>query len=269
MTTREEQTAGSATTFLEDRTFLEEHTNVVVLGDDPNGPQVVVVPAWQGRVMTSTADAATGTGYGWLNKSLITSGEHQPHINALGGEDRFWLGPEGGQFSIFFAPSDPFDLDHWQTPPLIDTDAYAVVSHDAQHVTFRHDSQVTNYTGTVFDLRIDRIVRLLDQAQLQQTLGVELGSSVQMVAYKSDNTITNTGSSTWNKDTGLLSIWILGMFQHSPVTTVVIPYRDGSVVFAPTKWLVGQSAGVSDIMDEPVAEQFWKWKTTEKRSTAA
>ena len=40
-------------------------------------------------------------------------------------------------------------------------------------------------------------------------------------------------------------------------------------VFAPTKWLVGQSAGVSDIMDEPVAEQFWKWKTTEKRSTAA
>ena len=50
-----------------------------------------------------------------------------------------------------------------------------------------------------------------------------------MVAYKSDNTITNTGSNTWNKDTGLLSIWILGMFQHSPVTTVVIPYRDGSV----------------------------------------
>jgi hypothetical protein len=26
-----------------------------------------------------------------------------PHINVFGGEDRFWLGPEGGQFSIFFA----------------------------------------------------------------------------------------------------------------------------------------------------------------------
>ncbi len=229
MTTRQEQAAGSAGTFLEDRAFLEEHTDVVVLGNDPDGPQVIVAPAWQGRVMTSTADAATGMGYGWLNKSLIASGEHQPHINALGGEDRFWLGPEGGQFSIFFAPGDPFDLDYWQTPPLIDTDAYAILSRDAQHVTFRHDSQVTNYTGTVFDLRIDRVIRLLDQAELQQTLGVELGSSVQMVAYKSNNTITNTGTTAWNKDTGLLSIWILGMFQHSPVTTVVIPYRNGSV----------------------------------------
>ena len=74
MTTRQEQAASSASTFLEDRAFLEEHTDVVVLGNDPDGPQVIVAPAWQGRVMTSTADAATGMGYGWLNKSLIASG---------------------------------------------------------------------------------------------------------------------------------------------------------------------------------------------------
>ena len=96
MTTRQEQAAGSAGTFLEDRAFLEEHTDVVVLGNDPDGPQVIVAPAWQGRVMTSTADAATGMGYGWLNKSLIASGEHQPHINALGGEDRFGSVPKAG-----------------------------------------------------------------------------------------------------------------------------------------------------------------------------
>ena len=25
-----------------------------------------------------------------------------PHMNAYGGEDRIWLGPEGGMFSLFF-----------------------------------------------------------------------------------------------------------------------------------------------------------------------
>ena len=32
-------------------------------------------------------------------------------MNGFGGEDRFWLGPEGGQFSIFFKKDDPFDLE--------------------------------------------------------------------------------------------------------------------------------------------------------------
>ena len=31
----------------------------------------------------------------------------------------------------------------------------------------------------------------------------------------------------WDKQTGLLSIWILGMFNPSPTTTVVIPFRQG------------------------------------------
>ena len=37
-------------------------------------------------------------------------------MNVFGGEDRFWLGPEGGQFALYFKPGDPFDLDHWQVP---------------------------------------------------------------------------------------------------------------------------------------------------------
>ena len=48
-----------------------------------------------------------------------------------------------------------------------------------------------------------------------------------MVAYQSDNKITNTGAKEWTKDTGLLSIWILGMFNPSPSTTIVIPFKPG------------------------------------------
>jgi hypothetical protein len=39
--------------------------------------------------------------------------------------------------------------------------------------------------------------------------------------------LTNTGKSAWTKDKGLLSIWILGMFNPSPQTTIMIPIVKG------------------------------------------
>jgi hypothetical protein len=39
--------------------------------------------------------------------------------------------------------------------------------------------------------------------------------------------MTNTGTKAWEKESGLLSIWILGMFNPSPATTVVVPFTAG------------------------------------------
>ena len=50
---------------------------------------------------------------------------------------------------------------------------------------------------------------------------------VQMVGYRSTNRLTNTGTNDWQKDTGLLSIWILGMYKPGPRTTVVVPFHSG------------------------------------------
>jgi hypothetical protein len=47
------------------------------------------------------------------------------------------------------------------------------------------------------------------------------------VAYASNNKITNKGRKAWKKETGLLSVWILGMFNPSPSTTVVVPIKAG------------------------------------------
>ncbi|HWI59096.1 MAG TPA: DUF6786 family protein, partial [Bacillota bacterium] len=96
------QGAGAAT-FGDDAAFLKKHTEVIVLSDAKGLAKVALAPAWQGRVMTSTAKGDAGASFGWINRELIASGKLQPHINVFGGEDRFWLGPEGGQFSIFFA----------------------------------------------------------------------------------------------------------------------------------------------------------------------
>jgi uncharacterized protein DUF6786 len=217
---------GGGRTFGEDVAFMAKHTEVIVLGQ--GDAQIAVAPGWQGRVMTSTARGAGGSGYGWINDAWIEAGKVEPHINIPGGEDRFWMGPEGGQYAIFFPKGAAFDLEHWQTPPCIDTDAYEVVEKDASHVTLRHRASVVNYAGSKFDVQIDRTVRLQPAGYLEKTFGLTVGPGVKSVAYTSMNAITNAGSNAWSKDGGLLSIWILGMFKPSPEATVILPYQPGS-----------------------------------------
>ena len=216
-------------TFGDDMVFLKKHTQPIVLSDKSGAAKVVVVPAWQGRIMTSTARGDQGTSFGWVNRELIAAGKLQPHINVFGGEDRFWLGPEGGQFSIFFAPGAAFDLEHWFTPAAIDTEPFEVVRRSTDRVLCHRQIQLTNYSGTRFEVSVDREIRLVDPAAALAKLGAKLPADVKAVGVESVNTIKNTGPQPWQKDTGLLSIWILGMFNASPQSTVVIPFASGSV----------------------------------------
>ena len=214
-------------TFEQDVTFLEKHVDVITLDQGPGKPKVAIVPAYQGRVMTSTVGGSKSPSHGWINRELIEAGRNNPHINAYGGEDRFWLGPEGGQFSIFFKKGDPFDLEHWQTPVLIDTQPYEVITKKEREVTFRHEAKIKNYSDTDFFIRIDRTVRLLDRSRIDNLLGLKLSPTIDVVGYESENILTNIGDAAWTKHGGLLSIWILGMYKHSADTTVLVPYVEG------------------------------------------
>jgi hypothetical protein len=217
----------NAATFSDDVAFLKKHTEVIVLADKDQRSLLAVVPAWQGRAMTSSANGQTGQSFGWINRDLISSGKILPHINVFGGEDRFWLGPEGGQYSIFFAAGAQFELSDWQTPAAIDTMPYRVVSQKSDAVSFAADFTVTNYSGTVFNVKVDRELRLLPLVNAWKHLRMSPGK-VNLVAFESDNKITNNGKEAWTKEGGLLSIWILGMFNPSPAATIVVPLREGS-----------------------------------------
>jgi hypothetical protein len=221
------QSAMKAIPFSDDVKFLQKHTPVIVLSDAAKAAQVAVVPAYQGRVMTSTAGGSRGLSFGWVNRELIASGKFEPHINVFGGEDRFWLGPEGGQFSVFFAPGASFDLEHWFTPASIDTEPFKVVKQTRESVLFQRSLQLTNYSGTRFEVEVQREVRLLDGAKSLAALQASLEKGVKAVAYETVNTVKNAGRNAWSKETGLLSIWILGMFNAAPETTIVIPYVAG------------------------------------------
>lgn len=226
--TMEPEPETGATTFGDDVAFLEEHTDLVVLSDEAGQAQVAVSPAMQGRVLTSTAAGSSGLSFGWINREVIASGERQEHINVFGGEDRFWLGPEGGQYSIYFKEGDPFDLDHWYVPAAFDWDPFATVEQERDRITFEKSMQLQNYSGASFDLQVDREVRLIALTEAQAYLGLELDPAVSVVAFETINTVTNTGSEPWARESGLLSIWILGMYNPSPATTVVIPYAAGA-----------------------------------------
>jgi len=220
-------TGGPGGTFGKDVDFLEEHTDVVLLSDSSGKGLVAVLPRMQGRVMTSSANGRAGQSYGWINYELIASGKVLKHFNPLGGEDRFWIGPEGGQFTIFFKKGDPFDLAHWYTPAAVDTEPWELVSSSTSKALVRKDMKFTDYSGTVLEVGVHREIRVLEKSDIAELLGVSPADTLGAVAYETVNTMANKGKKEWTKKTGLLSIWILGMFNPSPSTTAAIPFNKG------------------------------------------
>lgn len=216
-----------------DAEFVAKHTKAVVLkrGD----AKVLLAPDYQGRVMTSTAGGDAGPSYGWLNYPVIEKGVLKPeeakgkleeHIYVFGGEERFWLGPEGGQFAIYFAPGAEFSFDNWHTPAAIDTMAYDVKSASDSEVVFTKKFELLNRFGTKFVCGVERTIRLMDEKAVGSAFGIS-PAGLTWVAYESDNKLTNLGEKDWVQQSGLLSIWLLGMYKPTPGTTVVVPVKEG------------------------------------------
>ncbi|MBL7111759.1 MAG: hypothetical protein ISS19_07455 [Bacteroidales bacterium] len=214
-------------TFGYDIELIGSQHELVILKGENEQSVIAVSPAWQGRVMTSSLAGPEGKSLGWINHELIQSGRTEEHIHAYGGEDRFWLGPEGGQFSIYFKPGIQFTFENWFVPEEIDTKPFDIIDQSQSEVSFRKAMSLLNYSNIRFDLLVERKVKLLDPKGVSRVLGLET-PGLDMVAYESVNTITNTGKNEWTKESGMLSIWILGMFQPSESTTVIIPFISGS-----------------------------------------
>jgi len=212
-----------------DKLFLSKYLNVVEL--QSGDKRLLVTPDLQGRVLTSSATGEEGYSFGWLNYDLISSGKVLPHCNNYGGEDRFWLGPEGGQYSIFFKGESgkDFDFEDWQAPALIDTDKWELVSADAAKAVFTKSTVLENWSGSQLACRLDRSVSLLENSAVEKELGVKLPESVSSIVFSSENTLTNIGDFEWNQTSGMLSIWILGQFIPSAKNTVIIPYQQSYV----------------------------------------
>jgi hypothetical protein len=194
------------------------------LQDEEGKAKVLLSADYQGRVMTSTALGDSGTSFGWINYALVESPQKKRQFNPVGGEERFWIGPEGGQYSIYFKAGDSFNIAHWQVPAVIDTITYDAVQTNKSTAVFTKKTSFVNYSGTAFDLAIERTISLLNSKQAEDKLHIGIPSGMHLVGYETVNHIQNTGTADWSKDNGLLSIWLLGMFTPSAKTTVIIPF---------------------------------------------
>ena len=196
--------------FTKDVSFLEKHTEILILKEG-NGA-IAIAPQYQARVMTSTTDVSEGIGFGWINKKVIEKGflteeerkgKLEDQIYIFGGEERFWLGPEGGQFALFFKPGSSFDFSEWKTPAAIDTEAFQLIKHTENTASFQHQCELVNYSGTVFNINIKRSIRVLDKVSIENIIDKKLSNKIQFVAYETDNRITNIGDKPWVSETGL------------------------------------------------------------------
>ena len=164
--------------FGNDLQFLRQyHKDLVVLGDS-GGAQVIIAPAYQGRVMTSTTEGDKGLSFGCINHELIASGKTAEHINAFGGEERFWLGPEGGQFSIYFKKGAEFKFDNWFVPKEIDSEPFQLVSANNREAKFEKEIHLENYSGSRFDVQVRRDIRLLNRQAIDSALGIPVPLAV-------------------------------------------------------------------------------------------
>jgi hypothetical protein len=223
----EREATPTAGTFGYDLQFLSKYDQVVLLKSSDSNAQVIVSPKYQGKVFTSTNGNLQGPSFGWVNYKAFTA-PVDPHMNAYGGENRFWLGPEGGKFSLFFKPDAKMVIDNWKTPADIDTAGWSVVNKNESSVSMRKDMRLINYSGGELVLTVDRTISMLEKNQIAERTGLMPDSNVKSVGYETSNTITNNGEKAWTEKTGMPCIWLLDMFRPSPETVIVVPFNNPS-----------------------------------------
>jgi hypothetical protein len=217
-------------TFGYDLAFLSQYMETVVLSDSLGKAQLAIIPGWQARVMTSTANGAGGFSYGWINHELISSQDTLEHMNPFGGEERIWLGPEGGPFSLYFKKGFSQVFENWFVPPELDLEGFEHLSSSPDSASFSGQFTLVNYHGTEMEIGLKRTISLLNRQEINHAIGTVLPDQVSAVAYQSENVLTNMGKQAWTTETGMPCIWLLGMFNPSPGVTMFIPFREGEVV---------------------------------------
>ncbi len=211
-----------------DVAFLAKNNiETIELRDETSGASVLVAPGLQGRVMTSSAAGNEGQSFGWINYGFIEKGEVSAQFNPVGGEERFWLGPEGGPFSVYFKPGDEQVFANWKVPPELDTKPFEVVEKSPAKVSFNREFTLTNASGASMNIGVDRTVQLLAKGEAEKALNLSLDESLNFVAFETVNTVKNQGETAWNSENGFLSVWLLCMFNPSEQGVVFIPFKEG------------------------------------------
>ncbi len=214
-----------ANTFGEDLNFLQKRdSGIVVLATEDGKSQVIVSPKYQGKVFTSTAENLGGNSFGWINYTAFDK-EADAHMNAFGGEDRLWLGPEGGPFSLFFSPGKEMTFNNWHTPSSIDSETWNLLASSKKQVQLEKSMKIQNYAGSQLEINLKRNIEILESSEIEKLFSISMGSQLKSVGFKTINVLKNVGTFAWDKKTGAPCIWNLDMFTPTEETVIIIPFE--------------------------------------------
>lgn len=202
-----------------------------VLEGRRKGKQVLVCPSLAGRVMGTTYNGESGEAGGFIDAKAFRDGINDIWDN-WGGEERYWLCPEGGQFGLMFKGKESC-FDNYSVQDGINNQKYKVVdvAKTGESLTMAADFEMLNGAGTRFEVNSARRITALDACPY----AMGAGADVDFVGFQSESTITNTGDMPWNKETGALAHWHLGQFLPGPRVIVIIPFRQGSISDPPIR----------------------------------
>ncbi|MDR2117943.1 MAG: hypothetical protein LBP25_00190 [Tannerellaceae bacterium] len=214
-------------TFGYDLQYLQERGEMYVLAADDGQAQIIVSPRYQGKVFTSTAGGPEGKSLGFVNYKVFESDEPNEHMNGYGGENRLWIGPEGGCYSIFFRPGATQIYDNWFTPKPLDTEPWQTLASDGRSILMEKEMEASNYLGSRLHLKVQRRVTLLETSETASMLNIAAGDRVKTVAYATENVLTNLNDFAWTPATGTVCIWMLDMFRTAPRAVTAVPFVRG------------------------------------------
>lgn len=116
-------------------------------------------------------------------------------------------------------------FDNWKTPAAFDSEPWDIVRKGVESAALKKVMNLTNYAGTSLEIMVNRTVSILDTAAIRQELGITISDSIRVVGYSTENKITNIGQQAWTEKTGMPCMWILDMFNPSPSTVIVVPFK--------------------------------------------
>ncbi|WP_291959307.1 DUF6786 family protein [Maribacter sp.] len=179
----------------------------------------------QGRVFTSSSNGLNGKSYGWFNRKSITDHSFKNRFGNLGGEDRMWFGPQYGKFNVFFEPGLTFEDKNSRIAPDLDTLLFETKKKTHKEIISKGRMHIKNYQNYVFNIDVERKVSILNKHEIEQNLNISIDDEVTYVGFESVTKMTNIGTNKWSKNTGLLSIWILGCMVPTKNTVAMIPVK--------------------------------------------
>lgn len=204
---------------------------IVTLNAPGRDRPVMVCPTLAGRVMGTSYDGVAGSIGGFIDIKAFQQGITDIWDN-WGGEERYWLCPEGGQFGLMFKGRENC-FDNYTVQDGINNSRYEVVEQakTGDSLTMAARFPIVNAMGTKFDVQSTRRITALADCPF----AVDTAGDVECVGFQSESTITNLGKEAWSKPTGSLAHWHIGQYPLGPRTVVIVPFKQGDIVDPPIR----------------------------------